>query len=267
MANARLDIFAQARASLSKALGICIEKQFGVKPDEALLKRMDSACSRILKRGRGEIAFPCAMLCKVLKGNKPVDVAKKLKEELNTLVPNDEELKKVLASSQVEGPYLNVSLNTVFLGQIVTAILEKGHLEPLEKTKDRVMVEYSQPNSHKAFHVGHMRNAALGDCLVRLYEQMGHPVVAVNYFGDEGAHVAKCLWLLLKRLKKLGVSIEELDVPKDRKGEYLGLIYAEAVDMLDLGSLTEYPFLHVVTAKVCAPFFAFTECFVVSHNS
>lgn len=27
-----------------------------------------------------------------------------------------------------------------------------------------------------------------------LYEHLGHPVVAANYFGDEGAHVAKCLW-------------------------------------------------------------------------
>ena len=36
-----------------------------------------------------------------------------------------------------------------------------------------------------------MRNCALGDCLVRLHEQVGHEVVATNYFGDEGAHVAK----------------------------------------------------------------------------
>ena len=50
------------------------------------------------------------------------------------------------------------------------------------------MVEYSQPNTHKAFHVGHMRNVALGDCLVRLYEHCGYDVVAANYFGDEGAH-------------------------------------------------------------------------------
>eukprot|EP00466_Bigelowiella_natans_P018627 jgi/Bigna1/50244/estExt_Genewise1.C_710042 len=64
------------------------------------------------------------------------------------------------------------------------------------------MIEYSQPNTHKAFHVGHMRNAALGDCLVRLYDFVGHEVIAANYFGDEGAHIAKCLWKVRKEKKK-----------------------------------------------------------------
>jgi hypothetical protein len=68
----------------------------------------------------------------------------------------------------------------------------------LERAKDGTVMKASRPvvvgNTHKAFHVGHMRNAALGDSMVRLFEQVGHPVVAANYFGDEGAHIAKCLW-------------------------------------------------------------------------
>ena len=63
-----------------------------------------------------------------------------------------------------------------------------GPQQKLEGERMKVMVEYSQPNTHKAFHVGHMRNCAIGDCVVRLFEHVGHQVVAANYFGDEGAH-------------------------------------------------------------------------------
>eukprot|EP01083_Nonionella_stella_P036799 100379_1 len=111
------------------------------------------------------------------------------------------------------------------------------------------MIEYSQPNTHKAFHVGHMRNCALGDSLVRFYEKLGHHVVATNYLGDEGAHVAKCVWLLEK-----AVTESELEaVPEELRGEFLGAIYTKAVELLDAGSLTCAPcagIKGVVTAKV-----------------
>jgi arginyl-tRNA synthetase len=114
------------------------------------------------------------------------------------------------------------------------------------------MIEYSQPNTHKAFHVGHMRNCALGDSLVRLYEQVGHEVVAVNYFGDEGAHVAKCLWFLKKRLTEMNQTEKEaLDaIPVDKRGEWLGDCYSKAVELLEPKNYTKYPFPSVVAGKV-----------------
>jgi len=110
------------------------------------------------------------------------------------------------------------------------------------------MIEYSQPNTHKAFHVGHMRNAALGDCLVRMYEFVGHEVVAANYFGDEGAHIAKCLWKLKKFVAEKKFDIDSI-AEKDR-AEWLGGMYAEAVADLDMANLTKLPFPDVTAAKV-----------------
>jgi len=116
-----------------------------------------------------------------------------------------------------------------------------------------------------------MRNAALGDCLVRLYEQVGHPVTAVNYFGDEGAHVAKCLWYLqtrympkAKELYAKGIKydeqehiyamkgIEDLDtvIPVDQRAEWLGDLYTKAVDVLDIRNYTDLPYPVVIAAKV-----------------
>lgn len=75
-------------------------------------------------------------------------------------------------------------------------------------------------------------------------------MVAVNYFGDEGAHVAKCLWFLGEYLKSHPGFNIDTDVKPAERGEWLGAMYSSAVDALDLGSLTTYPYAGVVAAKV-----------------
>ncbi|MCA9704397.1 MAG: arginine--tRNA ligase [Myxococcales bacterium] len=89
------------------------------------------------------------------------------------------------------------------------------------------MVEYSQPNTHKAFHVGHMRNLCLGDALVRLLRADGYEVVAANYLGDVGAHIAKCLWWYLDVLDDAG-----REPPAQARGEWLGELYSAASNQL-----------------------------------
>jgi arginyl-tRNA synthetase len=90
------------------------------------------------------------------------------------------------------------------------------------------MVEFSQPNTHKAFHVGHMRNLALGDAIVRLLRAAGYEVIAANYLGDVGAHIAKCLWWYLDKLDD-----EERRPPEVARGEWLGDLYSKASNQLD----------------------------------
>jgi arginyl-tRNA synthetase len=58
----------------------------------------------------------------------------------------------------------------------------------------RVLIEFGQPNTHKAFHVGHLKSAISGLSIVRLYENAGYEVVKLNFYGDVGMHVAKCTW-------------------------------------------------------------------------
>jgi arginyl-tRNA synthetase len=62
---------------------------------------------------------------------------------------------------------------------------------------ERVMVEYSQPNTHKAFHVGHLRNVILGSAMANILEFAGFDTVRANYLGDIGWHVIKWLWCYL----------------------------------------------------------------------
>jgi arginyl-tRNA synthetase len=87
---------------------------------------------------------------------------------------------------------------------------------------ERIMVEYSQPNTHKAFHIGHLRNNALGISVCRILETAGYEVLAANYIGDIGMHVIKCLWCY----EQFHQGKEPAD-PAER-GRWLGEIYAES---------------------------------------
>ena len=58
---------------------------------------------------------------------------------------------------------------------------------------ERWIVEYSQPNTHKAFHIGHFRNVVTGDFIVKISRFFGIDVISANYIGDIGTHVLKAL--------------------------------------------------------------------------
>ncbi len=89
---------------------------------------------------------------------------------------------------------------------------------------EKVMVEFSQPNTHKAFHVGHLRNVALGNALSNILDFAGFEVVRANYLGDIGRHVISCLWCY--RAFHLG------EEPAEGRGRWLGQIYVESLQRL-----------------------------------
>jgi len=91
--------------------------------------------------------------------------------------------------------------------------------KPLKKSKKKIIVEFFHANTHKGVHIGHIRNISIGESLCRILEATGNKVYRVNYFGDIGPHVAKCLWAYLNLKKK---------EPKDNKGVWLGKLYALA---------------------------------------
>ncbi len=119
--------------------------------------------------------------------------------------------------------YVNLYFNTNELANVVVGsainLGERYGLGP--EREDRVMVEFSQPNTHKEFHIGHARNASLGRALANITEFAGYPTQRANYIGDIGRHVIICLWCLQKFHSKDRVPIKQ-------RGRWLGEIYAEA---------------------------------------
>ena len=128
----------------------------------------------------------------------------------------------VFEKVQALGPYLNVNLSPESYGEWVVIPILEGHFfkRTLITSKSKIMIEYSQPNTHKELHVGHMRNLCLGNALVRLHHYLGHDVISATYPGDVGTHVAKCLWYLKNHYKG--------PIPTEQRGRWLGKIYTQA---------------------------------------
>ena len=181
------------------------------------------------KINHGDLAIPCFTFTKKCKGILPSKIAQDIATVLNRKI-NKKEIMSFSHTVAI-GPYVNFWINKDIISKVVDLIHNQKFLATLSQSgKERVMIEYSQPNTHKAFHVGHMRNVAIGGFMIKLLEQFGHEVVAVNYFGDEGAHVAKCLWYLKKLIAEDKVQLNS--IPVDKHGEWLGDVYIQAVKKL-----------------------------------
>lgn len=170
----------------------------------------------------GDLAFPCFRLKKVL-GNVPPKIAAELAGKIGEAAGED----GIIAEATTAGPYVNLRVRLAGAAQALLPTLAAGIPKPTPTRDAKVMVEYSQPNTHKAFHVGHMRNVCLGDAIVRVLRADGYDVVAANYLGDVGAHIAKCLWWYLDHLS------DDQRVPPDHnRGEWLGEFYSAASNQL-----------------------------------
>lgn len=123
--------------------------------------------------------------------------------------------------------YLNLYYSSGdFSRRVVDTVLEEGQNFGRGKPKGkRVMVEFSQPNTHKAFHVGHLRSAILGDAISRITEFSGLEVVRANYPGDMGLHVIIWLWNYLK--------YHNGEKPSEDITRWMGDMYSEARRRLD----------------------------------
>jgi arginyl-tRNA synthetase len=151
--------------------------------------------------------------------------AQSIAEEIAQRLGDDEEFAVIEATNG----YINIEFNTQrFANRVVSAIREQAGEFGLGDAKtDRVMVEYSQPNTHKAFHVGHLRNATLGNTLCRILSLAGYDVQKANYIGDIGMHVIKCLWCYER------FHYGEEPQPTER-GRWLGEIYTESDQRVNL---------------------------------
>lgn len=95
--------------------------------------------------------------------------------------------------------FINLYLNDKILITQLQQVLSKPQHVGTSKTHvgKTVMVEFAHPNTHKAFHIGHLRNITTGESIVRLLESTGYKVIRANYQGDVGMHIAKCLYGIL----------------------------------------------------------------------
>lgn len=161
----------------------------------------------------GDYAFPCFVLSKKLK-QSPQKTAEDLAKKINS---------KDLAKIESKGPYLNFFINKPKLIKTVLKDISKKNFGKIKTKPKKVMIEFSQPNTHKAFHVGHIRGTSIGESISRINEFLGNKVIRANYSGDTGMHIAKWIWCYQKYHSKEKLQKDE---------SWIASIYVDAVKRL-----------------------------------
>jgi len=156
--------------------------------------------------------------------------AKRLAEKVHAKLT----MPTAFSHAEVVKGYLNIYFETsIYARQVVDQILEKQlNFGRGASLGQKVLIEFSQPNTHKAFHVGHLRNMVIGDAVARIIEFSGCEVIRANYLGDIGLHVITWLWNYLKNH-----ALEQ--PPATGKTRWIGDLYAEAVRNRELSPENE----------------------------
>ena len=135
----------------------------------------------------GDIAFPCFALAKYRK-KSPQLIAHDLAVKLNSTLSKD------IHAVNAEGPYVNFTLNKKNVAStVLTAIQKQKEQYGSKKQKNKIMVEFSSPNTNKPLHLGHVRNNALGDSIARIFAFLGNDVVKACLINDRGIHICKSM--------------------------------------------------------------------------
>jgi len=129
----------------------------------------------------GDLALTAPFdLAKSLR-RKPREIAERLAQELGR-APG------VRRAEVAGGGYVNLFLDRgAFAAELVASLHDGGKAPP---RPGHVIVEHTSINPNKAAHIGHIRNACLGDTFVRLLRHRGYDVGVQNYIDDTGVQVA-----------------------------------------------------------------------------
>lgn len=148
-------------------------------------------------------------------------------QELASLIAEDLGVPAGFEKIEAVNGYLNLYFDpAVYARRVIDTAIEQGdNFGRGAPRGEQVMVEFSQPNTHKAFHVGHLRSAILGDGISRLLDFAGFDVIRANYPGDIGLHVIKWLWCYMK--------FHAGEKPAENITRWMGDIYAEASQRLE----------------------------------
>lgn len=130
----------------------------------------------------------------------------------------------------IAGPgFLNFHLSKEFIAQTIGGIASLGAEwgnNAFSRDK-KIMVEYTDPNPFKPFHIGHLMTNAIGESVARILGASGAHVVRANYQGDVGLHVAKAIWVILKKGKG------DTTQPAGVQAQYIGVCYSEGSNAYD----------------------------------
>jgi arginyl-tRNA synthetase len=210
-------VYLTLKDRLRDALALYIQEHYGVT--------LAIVLDRPPKIEMGEAASPvCFELAKRLK-KAPRQIAQEIANGLGKI--------EGIARIEVAGAgYLNAYFDRSAFWNSVSPLAT--HYSPLPPTKisGKVIVEHTSINPNKAAHIGHVRNAVLGDTMARVLRHAGHAVQVQNYIDNTGVQVADVVigFLDMERLSPVSVKMAAME---PRFDYYCWDLYAKATHFFE----------------------------------
>jgi len=163
----------KAIIAVNKIYGITLsEKDFQVNPTKPEFE--------------GDYTIVLFSLIKTLKTN-PEHLGNILGEELVKEFPD------LFVSFNIIKGFLNLSINPNYLIQVLNAHYQDPCFGKAPMNGQKIMVEYSSPNTNKPLHLGHLRNNFLGRSIAEILKANGYDVVKTCIVNDRGIHICKSM--------------------------------------------------------------------------
>ncbi|HTQ77886.1 MAG TPA: arginine--tRNA ligase [Burkholderiales bacterium] len=190
----------------------------------------------------GDYATSVALQISSALGRKPRDIAEQIVRATRSAI----ERSGACDPLEIAGPgFINIRLRQTAKAGIIRAILQAGASfgRAAAAKPERIMVEFVSANPTGPLHVGHGRQAALGDALAAMLEAQGHEVHREYYYNDAGAQIDKLAWSVQARAR--GLKPGDPGWPEEGyAGEYVEDIardfLSERKDPADLGAVRSF---------------------------
>src|SRR5574343_221688 len=166
----------------------------------------------------GDYTTNIAMMYAKSSGISPRLLAEKIVDEFK------KENLEYINSIDIAGPgFINIKIaDSFFSNKIIESLNNLENIGKNEKDKGKkIMVEYTDPNPFKIFHIGHLMTNTIGESLSRIIEFSGADVIRACYQGDVGLHVAKTVWAIMQNIDK--IPTESTDI--ESRIRFLGEMY------------------------------------------
>lgn len=176
-----IEVMARSMEQYGESLSLSVE----------LPEKEQISVSKPPKPEMGDLAFPMFPYAKLFR-RSPLEIAREMLPQVMSAAAED----GLAGTAQAEGPYINIRFDlSALTGKLFDRIADEA--EEYGKGScyqgEKVMVEFSCPNTNKPLHLGHLRNDALGASVSRIFEANGAEVRRVNLINDRGIHICKSM--------------------------------------------------------------------------
>lgn len=175
------------------------------------------------REGFGDLSSKAAFALAKEKKENPAKIAA-------GLAPKLQGKSKSFSKVEAVGPYINFYFSNDAYADILKDILKsKAKYGRGTKKKKKVLIEFPSVNPNKPWHIGHLRNAILGESISRLLKFDGNEVEKMNYIDDLGLQVAQSLWGVLELGRR----------PVGKYDQWLGEQYVEVSKRFETQALVQ----------------------------